>query len=99
MTEIRYQEQARMRDYIHIQECLMQFLRKELDDPNPGPCGKCAICLGKPLFSENISSKFVTEAVQFLQTREESIKPRKQWVENALLTYNFKGNISEYLQA
>ena len=99
LTEIRYQEQARMRDYIHSQECLMQFLRKELDDPNPGPCGKCAICLGKPLFSENISSKFVTEAVQFLQTREESIKPRKQWVENALLTYNFKGNISEYLQA
>ncbi|WP_293139101.1 helicase-related protein [Okeania sp. SIO3I5] len=99
LTEIRYQEQARMRDYLKSQECLMEFLRKELDDPNPHPCGKCAICLGKPLFPENISSKFVTEAVQFLRRSEQIIEPRKIWPKNALLTYNFKGKISEDLKA
>ena len=99
LTEIRYQEQARMWDYMQSQECLMQFLRKELDDPNPGPCGKCSICLGKPLLPESVSSKFVAEAVKFLRTREEIIDPRKKWPKNALLTYNFKGNISENLQA
>ena len=101
LTEIRYQEQARMRDYIHSQECLMQFLRKELDDPNPGPCGKCAICLGKPLFSEKISSKVVKKVEQFLRTSAQIIEPRKEWPKNAnaLLTCNFKGKISKDLQA
>ena len=99
LTQIRYQEQARMRDYMESQECLMQFLRKELDDPNPHPCGKCAICLGKPILPENVSSKFVTEAVQFLRTSEQIIESRKIWPKNALLTYNFKGKISEELKA
>ncbi|MDE5074290.1 MAG: RecQ family ATP-dependent DNA helicase, partial [Trichodesmium sp. St5_bin8] len=99
LTEIRHQEQARMLDYMHSQECLMQFLRKELDDPNPSPCGKCAICLGKPLLPGNVSSRFVTEAVQFLRTREQIIETRKVWPKNALLTYNLTGKISKDLQA
>ena len=99
LTQIRYQEQTRMGDYMESQECLMQFLRKELDDPNPHPCGKCAICLRKTLLPENVSSKFVTEAVQFLRTSEQIIERRKIWPKNALLTYNFKGKISAKLQA
>ena len=99
LNEIRHQEQDRMLDYMHSQECLMQFLRKELDDPNPSPCGKCAICLGKPLLPGNVSSKFVTEAVQFLRTREQIIETRKVWPKNALLTYNLTGKISKDLQA
>ena len=99
LNEIRHQEQARMLDYMHSQECLMQFLRKELDDPNPSPCGKCAICLGKPLLPGNVSSRFVTEAVQFLRTREQIIETRKVWPKNALLTYNLTGKISKDLQA
>ena len=99
LNEIRHQEQDQMLDYMHSQECLMQFLRKELDDPNPSPCGKCAICLGKPLLPGNVSSKFVTEAVQFLRTREQIIETRKVWPKNALLTYNLTGKISKDLQA
>ncbi|MDJ0556236.1 MAG: DEAD/DEAH box helicase family protein [Microcoleaceae cyanobacterium MO_207.B10] len=99
LTQIRYQEQARMRDYMEIQECLMQFLRKELDDPNPHPCGKCAICLGKPIFSENVSSKFVIKAVNFLRSSEQIIEPRKKWPKDGLSTYNFNGKISEDLRA
>ncbi|MCH2048907.1 MAG: RecQ family ATP-dependent DNA helicase [Trichodesmium sp. ALOHA_ZT_67] len=99
LNEIRHQEQDRMLDYMHSQECLMQFLRKELDDPNPSPCGKCAICLGKPLLPGNVSSRFVTEAVQFLRTRKQIIETRKVWPKNALLTYNLTGKISKDLQA
>ncbi|MGD1715352.1 RecQ family ATP-dependent DNA helicase [Dapis sp. BLCC M172] len=99
LTQIRRQEQARMWDYMESQKCLMQFLRKELDDPNPHPCGKCAICLGKPIFSENVSSKFVTEAVKFLRSSEQIIEPRKKWPKDALSTYNFNGNISPELRA
>jgi ATP-dependent DNA helicase RecQ len=39
LTEIRRQEQQRMRDYLHTQACLMAFLARELDDPEPTPCG------------------------------------------------------------
>ena len=27
--------------------CLMEFLRRELDDPGAAPCGRCARCLGR----------------------------------------------------
>ncbi|MDY7003382.1 MAG: RecQ family ATP-dependent DNA helicase [Cyanobacteriota bacterium] len=93
LIEIRYQEQARMLDYMQSRECLMQFLRKELDDPNPNTCGKCAICLGKPIFSENVSSDFFTKAVQFLQRSEQIIEPRKQWPKSnkAFSIYDFNG--------
>ncbi|MGB3512830.1 MAG: hypothetical protein WBA93_27155 [Microcoleaceae cyanobacterium] len=85
--------------YFFGQECLMQFLRKELDDPNPNPCGKCAICLGKPIFSENVSSEFITQAEQFLRRSEQIIEPRKKWQKNALLTYKFNSNIPQDLRA
>ena len=42
LTKIRHQEQDRMREYMRTQQSLMSFLAKELDEPNPADCGKCA---------------------------------------------------------
>jgi len=44
LTRIRYQEQEQMGEYMESQECLMAFLARALDDPDPTPCGKCAVC-------------------------------------------------------
>ena len=27
--------------------CLMEFLQQALDDPDPGPCGRCSVCTGE----------------------------------------------------
>jgi len=49
ITEIRRREQKQMQEYMTSRECLMAFLARELSDPNPGKCGKCAVCIGAPL--------------------------------------------------
>jgi ATP-dependent DNA helicase RecQ len=93
LKKIRYQEQARMRDYLEAQGCLMAFLARELDDPHPTPCGRCAICLQKPLISERFSEERVREAVYFLrQYSHQVIEPRKQWPSSeGLPQYGWKG--------
>ncbi|RCJ16433.1 ATP-dependent DNA helicase RecG [Nostoc sp. ATCC 43529] len=99
LTQIRRQEQARMLEYMHIQECLMIFLATELDDPQPKACGKCAACLGRPLLPETYSMELVNKAIQYLRRSDQIIEPRKQWPPQALLNYAFSGNIKNNLQA
>ncbi|MEJ1931084.1 ATP-dependent DNA helicase RecG, partial [Nostoc sp. NIES-2111] len=79
LTAIRRQEQATMSAYMQSQQCLMAFLAKELDDANPQNCGKCAVCLGKPLLSVTCSLEMENQAVLYLRRSEQIIEPRKQW--------------------
>lgn len=99
LTRIRRQEQAQMQAYMTSQQCLMAFLADALDDPNPTPCGKCAVCLGRPLLSETYSRDTVNQAIQFLKRSDQPIEPRKQWVKGALPHYNFSGKIPAELRA
>ena len=46
VTARRHEEQERMREFLEGPGCLMEFLRRELDDPQAAPCGRCARCLG-----------------------------------------------------
>src|SRR4028118_2239042 len=92
LTQIRRQEQDKMREYMgEKQQCLMAFLAKELDDPNPTKCGKCAVCLGKPLLPEIPSLEMVNQAIQYLRRCDLIIQPRKRWPSEALPTYRFSG--------
>jgi ATP-dependent DNA helicase RecQ len=99
LTNIRRQEQAQMQEYMNSSEYLMMFLARELDDPNPSPCGRCAVCLGRPLLPVKPSKPFLHRAILFLRCTGQIIQPRKQWPANALFQYAWKGNIPFELQA
>ncbi len=99
LTQIRRQEQAQMLAYMQAQQCLMFFLAAELDDPNPTLCGKCAVCLGKPLFPSNPSIQLVNQAIQYLRRSDQILEPRKMWVSQALPSYGFSGKIKDNLKA
>ncbi|MUG92402.1 RecQ family ATP-dependent DNA helicase [Scytonema sp. UIC 10036] len=99
ITQIRRQEQAQMLAYMQAQQCLMSFLAAELDDPNPMPCGKCAVCLGKPLFPSNPSIELVNQAIQYLRRSDQILEPRKMWIAQALPSYGFSGKIKDNLKA
>ena len=100
LTQIRRQEQDKMREYMgEKQQCLMAFLAKELDDPNPTNCGKCAVCLGKPLLPEIPSIEMVNQAIQYLRRCDRIIEPRKRWPTQAFPIYRFPGNIKPNLIA
>lgn len=99
LTHIRRQEQAQMQEYMASQQCLMAFLARALDDSNPVPCEKCAVCLGHPLLPETYSMERVNQAIQYLRRSDQIIEPRKQWPSQALQRYGFSGNIRANLRA
>src|SRR4028118_584777 len=100
LTQIRRQEQDKMREYMgEKKQCLMAFLAAELDDPNPTKCGKCAVCLGESLLPETPSLEIVNQAIQYLRRCDLIIQPRKRWPSEALPTYRFSGNIKPNLIA
>ncbi|MDB9310266.1 RecQ family ATP-dependent DNA helicase [Aphanizomenon sp. CS-733/32] len=99
ITQIRQQEQQRMADYMQSKQCLMAFLTTELDDPNAHECGKCAVCLGKPLFPETFADELVNQSILYLRRSNQIIEPRKKWIKESLLTYGFSGNIKDNLKA
>ena len=99
LTQIRRSEQARMLEYMESKQCLMTFLARELDDPNPTDCGKCTVCLGSPLLPETCSQERINQAIQYLRRSDQVIEPRKKWPSQALPIYDFSGNIQDNLRA
>lgn len=79
LTAIRRAEQQQMRDYATGAQCLMSFLRRALDDPEAGPCGKCSVCLSRDLLPTTPSVALIQAAVIFLKNSNLPIEPRKQW--------------------
>jgi ATP-dependent DNA helicase RecQ len=99
LIEVRKREQKRMQDYLHSTECLMAFLQKELDDPDPQPCGRCAVCCGAPLLPENYSTTVANDAVQYLRRCYQKFEPRRKWIGDSLDAHGWKGLIPEALRA
>jgi len=56
----------------------MAYLRLALDDVNPLPCGKCDVCLGKPIINTQVDSTLVHQAATFLKQAEIVIKPKNR---------------------
>lgn len=99
LTKLRHHEQHSMSEYMESDECLMLFLARELDDPAPTPCGRCAICRGKALVPETYPQDLVEEAVRFLRRAYRKIESRKQWPADALASLGWTGNIPLELRA
>lgn len=99
LTLLRKAEQARMHDYLHSRECLMQFLGRELDDPSAKPCGRCAVCIGAPLISVEYGIERANQAAAFLRRTEQAIEPKKSWKGDSLNQHGWSGRIPAELRA
>lgn len=71
-----------MNEYLASGGCLMEFLARELSDPDAAPCGKCANCTGQGLGAA-YPEQLAQEALQFLGRLSLPIEPRKQWPASA----------------
>ncbi len=98
LFQIRRTEQSRMQEYMRTNDCLMTFLKKELDDQDASPCGRCANCLKQPLLSESYEQKSLADAERFLRHSSRVITPRKKWPVGAFQQYPFSGLISDALK-
>jgi ATP-dependent DNA helicase RecQ len=78
VTEARRAEQAAMDTYGRTDECLMVFLLRQLDDPDPRPCGRCMVCTGGSPSIE-LDAAVVAKAREHLRWAELLLEPRLQW--------------------
>lgn len=90
LTQQRETEWAEMKRYLSNERCLMQFLAKALDDDNAEPCGRCAVCIGKPLLPINFSRATYVRAQRFVRHSEMPLELKKQWDIEALPLYQAK---------
>ena len=97
-TAIRKREQERMDQYVRLDSCLMQFLARELDDPEATACGKCTPCQGKLEVMRETPPHLEQEAVAFLQRSALVLRPRKQWPTGAMPSYGWNGKIRDELR-
>lgn len=97
LTHIRKLEQATMLEYLYTDECLMAFLRRELNDPTAEPCGRCVNCAGHALISEEVSEILLRRAMSFLRRSDQTFQPRKRWPSVVKMGLGWSGNINEAL--
>ncbi|MFE9931986.1 RecQ family ATP-dependent DNA helicase [Streptomyces sp. NPDC005533] len=89
----RAAEQQAMRDYAAATECRMEFLRRQLDDEEAAPCGRCDNCAGAR-FTAEVSTTALDTARGELGRPGVELEPRKMWPTGlAAVGVDLKGRI------
>ncbi|MFJ6759184.1 MULTISPECIES: RecQ family ATP-dependent DNA helicase [unclassified Streptomyces] len=95
----RAAEQQAMRDYAAATECRMEFLRRQLDDEEAAPCGRCDNCAGAR-FTAEVSTTALDTARGELGRPGVELDPRKMWPTGlAAVGVDLKGRIPAREQA
>ena len=78
LSQIKEHEWSVMQEYLHHEECLMQFLSHQLDDNSSESCKKCINCNK----SESLSTGYYHEtgiaAAEFMENISIIIEPKKR---------------------
>lgn len=78
VAAVRAAEAQAMLDYESTRECRMEFLIRQLDDPEPKPCGRCDNCAGI-WWSTEISDEQRQATAGTLHRIGLPIDPRSTW--------------------
>jgi len=78
IAEARKVEQQAMLDYLSTDRCRLEFLRRQLDDPDPAPCGRCDNCAG-PAWRADVDAAVEAAAGERISRPGVEVAPRKQW--------------------
>ena len=99
LTAQRELEWREVQSYVDEPGCLMQFLARALDDPEPKPCGRCAGCLDSPVVSPETRRETVVAAARFLRRAEMPLVCNRQVAKGSFPEYGWSGNLPQELQA
>jgi ATP-dependent DNA helicase RecQ len=78
VAKLRGEEQQAMREYLTTSTCRMEYLRRELDDPDATPCGRCDTCAGA-VYPDTVSAEALDTAGRALRRPGVEVEPRAQW--------------------
>ena len=99
LTDQRETEWREVQSYIDEQGCLMAFLARALDDPDPRPCGRCASCRDGPILAPAYSRERVAAAARFLRQADMPLECNRRVRRGLLPEYGFSGNLTGTLDA
>jgi ATP-dependent DNA helicase RecQ len=74
----RADEQQAMRTYAQTTGCRMEYLRRQLDDEQAAPCGRCDNCAGAR-FTPEVSAEALDAARRALGRPGVDVEPRRMW--------------------
>jgi ATP-dependent DNA helicase RecQ len=66
-----------MQAFVRGEQCLMEFVARELDDELAKPCGRCSACSG-PLKPVDVDPEIMRSAVAFLKGDVRHVEMKKQ---------------------
>ncbi len=99
VAEAREREQRAMLTYLETSECRMAYLRRQLDDPDAAPCGRCDNCTGQH-WPGAVSSDEHAAVRDRLRRPGVDIELRKQWpTAMATLGIDVRGKIAPAMAA
>jgi ATP-dependent DNA helicase RecQ len=78
ITAAREAEQRAMLEYATTSGCRMEFLRRQLDDPEASACGRCDNCTGERR-SAMVAANVVDAAGSHAKRAWVTVEPRRQW--------------------
>ena len=87
LTRQREAEWAQMQAYLASRRCLMQFLAAALDDAAAATCGRCAVCLQRPVVPATIERATHIAAQRFVRHSEMPLELKRQWDIDAFARY------------
>jgi ATP-dependent DNA helicase RecQ len=99
LCQQRQHEWQEVQNYIDSGQCLMMFLARALDDPRARPCGRCALCLRRPIVPASFSHHLAVDAARFVRQSELPLECNKQAPRGAFVEYGFGGNLPQGLRA
>ncbi len=78
IADARRAEQRAMLAYLDTTECRLVFLRRQLDDPDARPCGRCDTCTGT-VWDAGVDDAATAAARERLTRPGVEVAPRRQW--------------------
>ncbi|MEC3981251.1 RecQ family ATP-dependent DNA helicase [Amycolatopsis sp. H20-H5] len=78
VSAARDREQSAMLEYLDTPGCRMEFLRRQLDDPDATPCGRCDNCTGE-YWDASVSDEIADATRQRLQRPGVEVTARRMW--------------------
>lgn len=83
LNAMREKELDKMKDFLTLGTCFMQFVLKELDAfDTKTECDICSNCTRKYLIPISVQPEYVDAATLFLKNKHGRILPRKRWADN-----------------
>ena len=80
VTDLRYEELNHMQAYVNEKGCLMEYIARALDDPNPKRCGRCRNCTGAESNFQPNPQQIIKAQAFLRQGKPLVFASRKRWV-------------------